>query len=180
LFVQNSASAAEFSPEVSVRLVFVSLLVCTLLFQILVKGRDRSRRHIMTPNRKPLALSLSRRSYNACSEKAVKSEKFQDPIIDSLTYKARQEMEYVNSHPSLLKDSPKALEKFSWLSLSSELKESVPTLWAFLESLLPKAKQKFICFVISMILKMQCKHLCQVQKAVSMLLHGNGVHKQVF
>ena len=30
-----------------------------------------------------------------------------------------------------------------------------------------------------MVLKMQCKQLCQVQKAVPMMLHGNGVHKQV-
>ena len=133
----------------------------------------------MTPVRKPFALSLSRRSYNACSEKAVNSNSFQEPIIDSLAFKAKKEMECLNSQPSQLKDSPKALEKFSWNLLSLELKETVPTLWSFLESLLPKAKQKFICFLISMLLKMQCKQLCQVQKAVSMLLYGNGVHKQV-
>ncbi|XP_065908866.1 uncharacterized protein [Dysidea avara] len=158
------AAATPFSPEVS----------------ILVKGRDRTRRHLMTPVRKPFALSLSRRSYNACSEKAVNSNSFQEPIIDSLAFKAKKEMECLNSQPSQLKDSPKALEKFSWNLLSLELKETVPTLWSFLESLLPKAKQKFICFLISMLLKMQCKQLCQVQKAVSMLLYGNGVHKQVF
>ena len=55
----------------------------------------------------------------------------------------------------------------------------MPTLWSFLEHLVPKAKQKFLCFVIAMIMKMQCKQLCQVQKAVSMMLYGNGVHKQV-
>jgi len=133
----------------------------------------------MTPVRKPFALSLSRRSYNACSEKAVNSNSFQEPIIDSLAFKARKEMECLNSQPSLLKDSPKALEKFSWNSLILELKETVPTLWSFLESLLPNVKQKFICFVISMLVKMQCMHLCQVQKVVSMLLYGNGVHRQV-
>ena len=30
-----------------------------------------------------------------------------------------------------------------------------------------------------MLVKMQCKQLCQVQKAVSMLLYGNVGHKQV-
>ena len=66
--------------------------------------------------------------------------------------------------------------------LCLELKESVPTLWLFLQYLLLDAKENFICYmyVISMVLKMQCKQLCQVQKAVSMMLHGNGVHKQVF
>ena len=133
----------------------------------------------MTPQRKPFALSLSRRNYNACSAEAVESKDFKESIVEKLAVKARKEMEYLNSHPSLLKDSPKALQKFNRHLLSLELKQTVPTLWSILESLLPKAKQKFICVVISMILKMQCKHLCQVQKAVSVLLHGNDVHKQV-
>jgi len=60
---------------------------------------------------------FARRSYNACSVKAVESKDFQESIVDSLAIKARKEMEYLNSHPSLLKDSPKALEKFTWHSL---------------------------------------------------------------
>ena len=130
----------------------------------------------MTPQWKPFALSLSRRSYNACFAKAVESKDFKESVVEKLV---RKEMEYLNSHPSLLKDSPKVLQKFNWHSLNLELKQTIPTLWSILESLLPKPNQKFICFIISMILKMQCKHLCHVQKAVSILLHGNGIREQV-
>jgi len=111
----------------------------------------------------------------------VESEDLHDRTIHVLAVNAREEMKALNSlsHKSLLRESSKELEKFSWESLSSELKHTVPTLWMFLDNLLPNAKEKFICFIVSMILKMQCKQLCQVQKAVSMMLYANGVHKQV-
>ena len=126
-------------------------------------------------------MSLSRRSYKATSSQVVNSEDLKEPIIIAMANKAREEMKALNSSSckSMLRDSPKALAQFSWELLSLELKETVPTLWSFLEHLVPKAKQKFLCFVIAMIMKMQCKQLCQVQKAVSIMLYGNGVHKQV-
>ena len=111
----------------------------------------------------------------------MESEDLHDRAIHSLAVNAREEMKVLNSplHQSMLRESSKELETFSWESLCSELKDAVPTLWMFLINLLPNAKEKFICFVVSMILKMQCKQLCQVQKAVSMMLYANGVHKQV-
>jgi len=111
----------------------------------------------------------------------MESEDLHDRAIHSLAVHTREEMKVLNSpsHKSLLRESSKELETFSWESLCSELKDAVPTLWTFLINLLPNSKEKFICFVISMILKMQCKQLCQVQKAVSMMLYANGVHKQV-
>lgn len=127
-------------------------------------------------------MSLTRRNYKATTGLVVKSEDLQEPTIIAVTNKAREEMKVLNSPSckSILRDSPKALAEFNWKLLCLELKKTVPTLWSFLKHLLPKAKQNFICFVIAMILKMQCKQLCQVQKAVSMMLYGNGVHKQVF
>jgi len=95
--------------------------------------------------------------------------------------KACEEMKILNSptHKSILRESPKELKQFSWELLCLELKQAVPTLWMFLHNLLPNAKKKFICFIVSMVLKMQCKQLCQVQKGVPMMLYANGVHKQV-
>ena len=148
-----------------------------------IKGRDgRIRNHHITPKRKPIVTSLSRRCYNATSEKVVESEDLHDCTLNAMADKAREEMKRLNSpsHKSMLRESPKELERFNWESLGLELKQAVPTLWMFLHSVLPNAKEKFICFIVSMVLKMQCKQLCQVQKAVSMMLYANGVHKQVF
>ena len=80
---------------------------------------------------------------------------------------------------TLLKDSHDALKNFSWKSIWLEIQEKSPILLLFFQKVLPKANKKLLCFLICMMLKCHCMHLSLVQRAVSVLLYGNGCHKQV-
>ena len=62
-----------------------------------------------------------------------------------------------------------------WLEYSLK----VPSLVQLLQKLLPKADMKFICFVVSIIFKKKCMHVCLLQRVFSVLLYGNGTGKQV-
>ena len=81
------------------------------------------------------------------------------------------------SNPTVLRDSQEKLKQFNWESLWPEFQKNLPILSSFLK-ILPKATNKFLCFIISLILKNHCRHLSLVQKAVSVMLYGNGYHKQ--
>ena len=79
----------------------------------------------------------------------------------------------------MLRDSHEAVKVFSWETIWLEFEAKLPMLFRFFEKLLPKA-EKFLAFVISLLLKKRCKHMSLVQRAVSVLLYGNAAKKQVF
>ena len=81
--------------------------------------------------------------------------------------------------PSILRDSQAAVKDFNWEMLILEFADRIPTLVLFLKKILPKASEKFVTFIISMILKKRCKEMSLVKKVVSVLLYGNGTSKQV-
>ena len=101
--------------------------------------------------------------------------------INSLTQQIRDEMPGLCSllRPSILRDSQGAVKNFNWQALVSEFSSRIPTLVLVLKKVLPKANDKFIAFIIAMILKKRCKDMFLVQKVVSVLLYGNGTSKQV-
>ena len=72
---------------------------------------DCTRKHLPTPKRKRIFMSLSRRSYKATSSQVVNSEDLKEPIIIAMANKAREEMKALNfsSCKSMLRDSPKTL-----------------------------------------------------------------------
>ena len=82
---------------------------------------------------------------------------------------------------SILRDKHEALKCFSWETLWSEFMQGVPSLVKLLQLVLPKASncKAFLCFVISILLKKRCMHMCLMQRMVSILFYGNGAHKQV-
>ena len=60
-----------------------------------------------------------------------------------------------------------------------EFEQNVPTLVKLFCCLLPKADRKLVSFIIAVMLKQRCKHMCLVQKVVSVMLYGNATHKEV-
>ena len=83
------------------------------------------------------------------------------------------------NHYSILRDSYEAVKRFSWESIWLEYQAKVPTHFALLTGLLPKAEKRFIAFVVSLLLKRRCKHMSLVQRVISLVLYGNAAKKQV-
>ena len=102
-------------------------------------------------------------------------------LIESLTLQIRSEMAIICSaqHNSFLRDSHEGVKKFSWESIWLEFKAHVPTLYKLISGFLPKADDRFISFVIALLLKKRSKHMSLVQRVISTLLYGNSAKKQV-
>ena len=101
--------------------------------------------------------------------------------IGSLALQVCKEMSDICSlqHNSLLRDSHKAIKEFSWQVILTEFAYKLPTLLALLKGILPKLDDKFLTFIIAMILKKKCKHMSLVQHVISVLLYGNATSKEV-
>ena len=74
-----------------------------------------------------------------------------------------------------------ALLNFSWEGIWDELQMYAPTLLNVISILVAETERHkpLVCFIASMALKQQHKHLSLVQRAVSLLLYGNATTKQV-
>ena len=104
-------------------------------------------------------------------------------VISQVANKVKTEMKDVSSgrHDSILRDTVEAVKRFSWETVNLELTDKVPTLMALLSQLVPYPSERkpLLCFLASVILKARHKHLCLVQRAVSVMMYGNGTAKQV-
>ena len=125
--------------------------------------------------------SLGRRCYKAAATQLSTHKQTKMYAIGSLALQVRKEMSDICSlqHNSLLRDSHKAIKEFSWQAIQTEFAYKLPTLLALLKGILPKSDDKFLTFVIAMILKKKCKHMSLVQHVISVLLYGNATSKEV-
>ena len=135
----------------------------------------------VTPSRRKAIKSLGRRNYKAAATNIASGNKTKAYIVHSVAYQIRQEMANICSirHPSLLRDSHSAVKKFNWQAILSEFSLKLPTLILLLRKILPKSDDKFISFVISLLIKKRCKHISLLQRVISVLLYGNGTSKEV-
>jgi len=135
----------------------------------------------LTPKRKKPVVSLSRRHYRAAAKGFITTEHLSDHVVESLTQQVRHEMTTICSeqHNSILRDSHEGVKRFSWESIWLEFQANVPTLYKLLKGFVPKADDRFISFVISLLLKKCCKHMSLVQRVISTLLYGHSAKKQV-
>ena len=135
----------------------------------------------MTPQRKRAVSALARRNYRSAAFAYVSMNEGSRPLFSIVAKEMRAEMSNLCSleSSSILRDNHEALKHFSWKTLWLEYSLKVPSLVQLLQKLLPKADMKFICFVVSIILKKRCMHVCLLQRVFSVLLYGNGTGKQV-
>ena len=138
---------------------------------------------VNTPVRKQVIKSMSRRFYNKAAATAVKCRVMSAKVLLEVTRKIKRELRAMSSddHSSILRDTTEAVKHFSWETVMLELEHSAPTLIKFLQLLVPQPlnRKPLICFIASLILKARHQRLCLVQRAVSVMLYGNGVGKQV-
>lgn len=138
---------------------------------------------IKTPSRKSAIKHLSRKSYTSLANDILDSPVKRRALQTQLVLRIRREMQDLSSleHNSILRDNVEAVKKFSWETVWSDLKRKMPILMSLLYELVPKPESRLplICMIASQLLKCRHRQLCLVQRAVSVMLYGNGTSKQV-
>ena len=126
---------------------------------------------------------LARGSYTALSASLTKSDRMGNQIIADIIRIVRKEMKELSSesHSSILRDTFEAVKRFSWETVWMELVNKVPTLMKILSGLVPQPSEDkpLLCLLVSMLVKRRSPKLSLVQRAVSLMLYGNGTSKQV-
>ena len=135
---------------------------------------------INTPNRKRGKVDTGKlQIYD--SNDAVSSRKFS--FIIEMGRKIIREIHILSSdeYDSFLRSPIEALNNFSWDKVMTELSKALPTPITLLQFLIPNAadKKPFVCFVASLLLKCRHQRMSLIQRAISVLLNGNGSTKQV-
>ena len=136
-----------------------------------------------TPARKHSVKRLARRSYKSLVSSMVKCSSTSTRVVSEVAQKIKAEMKDISSehHDSILLDTLEAVKNFSWESVLLELQEMMPTLMHLLMKLVTNLSKKkpLLCLLASQLLKQRYPKLGLVQRAISVLLYGNGTSKQV-
>ena len=136
-----------------------------------------------TPARKQGVKRLARRSYRSLASSMVNYSPLSTNMVSEVARKIKAEMKDISSqrHDSFLLDSREAVKHFSWDRVLHELRSMMPTLIQLLTKLIsnPLAKKPLLCVLSSQLLKQRYPRLGLVQRAMSVLLYGNGINKQV-
>ena len=121
--------------------------------------------------------------YHALADSVINSDRTEDIAITSLLRNINKELKMICSakHSSIILDNFEAVKQFSWRSIWIELNQAIPTLMKLLTGLVskPQNKKPMLCMVASMILKSRHSSMALAQRAVSVLLYGNGATKMV-
>jgi len=125
---------------------------------------------------------IVRKSYASLTSSVVSSPRTSDLVISNICHTIHREMKNICSlsHDSILRDSHERVKHFSWQTVFLELKSNMPTLIKLLAAIIPDHKSKsMICLIACMLLKKRLGKMSLVQRAISILLYGNGCSKQV-
>uniref|UniRef100_A0A1X7VUI6 DUF6589 domain-containing protein n=1 Tax=Amphimedon queenslandica TaxID=400682 RepID=A0A1X7VUI6_AMPQE len=120
---------------------------------------------------------MARKSYRSLSTSLLDSDRTGDIFLLQLLDQMKKEMKHICSttHNSVLRDSNEAVRHFSWDVLSDELWNNAPTLITVLSEL-ALGDQQLSCTIASMLLKKRLPKMGLLQRAVSLLLYGNGTN----
>ena len=138
---------------------------------------------VKTPSRARAIKRVTRRNYTSIAAGVVNSPSTCKSVISNMALKIRREMKVLGSasHDSVLCDTIEAVKLFSWERVSLELFQNLPTLMALLTKIVrkPSERRPLLCMLASQLLKCRHPKLGLVQRAVSIMMYGNGTTKQV-
>ena len=138
--------------------------------------------NVNTPVRKQGIKRLARRQYKSLASMMLTTTDCSKSTVVEFARKIRGEMQKLSSeaHDSILRDTLEAVKHFSWDTVMLEYAKMIPTLIMLLESLIPNptARKPLVCFVASLLLKCRHQRMGLVQRAISIMLYGNGSSKQ--
>ena len=166
--------------------IILNLVIASYTVHLQVQVGYKSRTQtfcISTPSRKKCVRKLARRSYTSMAATVVNSPTMCATVITKLVAKIKAEMRKLSSkeHDSILRDTIEAVKHFHWDTVMLELVQRAPTLMHLLKQLVVRQDERkpFLCFLASQILKSHNMHMGLVQRAVSVMLYGNGTSKEV-
>lgn len=114
---------------------------------------------------------------------AVDSSVTGPAIVSRICTNIKTEMKTISTitHNSFLRNSIESVKQFSWEAVHKEFLNHMPTLMDILSSLIPKSAERkpLQCMIASQILKCHHPEMALVQRAVSVMMYGNSVPKQV-
>ena len=119
--------------------------------------------------------------YRSIPSTLIKNNAALESMLMSLGRKIRAERRKLCSldHNSVLRNTSEAVKNFNWEMVLEELQNNVPTIVKFLKRVFPQSSSPILCMVISQLLKFKPPKMALVQRAISVLLYGNGASKQV-
>ncbi len=139
--------------------------------------------NIITPVRKQGIKRLARRNYKGLSSTVLGSSEMTKSVVAQLCRKIIVEMKELSSDKSnsVLRDNVEAVKDFHWETVMSEFEKKLPTLVNVLKGILPRPAQQrpLLGLLISQLLKSRHQRMGLVQRAISLMLYGNGAGKQV-
>lgn len=122
------------------------------------------------------------KSYPSLSTALTTSVRTGQYILNQVIRSIKKEIKAICSltHDSILRDDKEALKYFSWETVWLELLPNVPTLLKILSALVPNPEddKPLLCLIVSMLLKRWLPKMGLVQRALSLVLYGNGTSKQ--
>ena len=141
--------------------------------------------NITTHWRQKSIARLARKSFRSFSSSVTSSSTTSGAILRQISSTIKKEMKFISSddHNSLLRDSNDGIKHFKWDRLFGELSHYMPTCVSLLLSLISGKDDSrtvmLVCVIISMLLKKRLPKMGLLQRAISVLLYGNGCSRQV-
>ena len=126
---------------------------------------------------------IVRRSYSALSSSITTSLRTSDKIAFQVASVIRREIKGICStqHESILRIKDEDIKQLNFQDVWTEFCQKMPTLMMILASISPTRRRNIplLCLIGRMILKQRFGKMSFLQRAVSILLYGNGASKQV-
>ena len=126
---------------------------------------------------------ISRRSYSSLAKSVTASHFTGPPVVVSVARRVKAELQSLCSteNQTIFRCTAEQVKHFSWEAVWHELEKHLPTLMKLLKLLVkrPLDQKPLMCFIASAIIKQRSYKMCFVQKAISVLLYGNGTNKSV-
>ncbi|XP_062521158.1 uncharacterized protein LOC134196093 [Corticium candelabrum] len=139
---------------------------------------------LRTPRRRRAVKQCVRKSLSAMSSFMLQSRKGAGAAMSSLKNMIEREVKGLRklNKSTMFLGGKESLTDFCWDNVWLELHRYAPTLMDVLSVLVldPTDNKPMVCLVAAMVLKQRYKHFSIVQRAISLLLYGNGTSKQVY
>ena len=138
---------------------------------------------VKTPSLTSAIKHFFRKSYKSLGDDILDSPVKRWALQMQLVLRITREMPDLSSckHDSILRDNVQAVKKFSWEAVWLDLRRKMPSFMSLQYKPVPKPESRLalICKIASQLLKCRHRQICLVQRAVSVMLYGNGTSKQV-
>ena len=130
-----------------------------------------------------VAESIARRNYKSTFDTLMSTKPVSHSITTSFARQIKCEIISFCSleRNAILRDDIETIKNFDWETVWLEIQNRVPTLFSILTKVIGSAEnhKPLLCLIVSMILKHHSPKICLVQRAISVLLCGNGTSKTV-